>query len=303
MNIFYNDYAFSSPTAVALGNFDGVHIGHARLIKALTDLEFTSVVYTFEKHPANMLSGNETLLTINTNDEKAEILSELGVDNLIFADFLSVKDMTPREFVDKILIEKLSAREVVCGYNYRFGKRGEGDTELLEKLLREKGVGLTVIDEVTLDGMPVSSSEVRRALLSGDMPLAERLLGRPYFINSTVVHGNALGRKLGFPTVNETFGLGRLILPYGVYFARTVIGESALPAVVNVGIRPTVNSTDLTPSVEAHIIDFEGDLYGSKVRVEFIKKHRNEQKFASLDDLKRQIEKDITECRNFFDER
>ncbi|MBR6633116.1 MAG: bifunctional riboflavin kinase/FAD synthetase [Clostridia bacterium] len=304
MQIFYNSYPPSTPSAVALGNFDGVHIGHTRLIKELTSKGVPSTVYTFESHPLNVIKGKGTVPSINTNSEKAELFHALGVDNAIFADFNQVRGMSPQEFVDEILIGKLNACEVVCGYNYRFGKNGVGDTELLSSLLEGRGVKLTVIDEVTLDGKPVSSTQVRKALSSGDMEMAERLLGRPFFIDSTVVHGKALGRQLGFPTVNEAFVGDRLILPYGVYFARcTVKGGASYSAVVNVGVRPTVNSTDPIPTVEAHLIDFKGDLYGTDVRIELLKKSRDEQKFGSLDDLKKQIEKDICECREYFNER
>lgn len=304
MQIFYNSYPQPTPSAIALGYFDGVHIGHTRLIKELTSKGIPSTVYTFESHPLNVIKGSGTVLSVNTNSEKAEIFRFLGVDNVIFAHFNEVRDMTPEEFVDSILIDKLNAREVVCGYNYRFGKNGSGTTQILSKLLANRGINLTVIDEVTFDGQTVSSTEVRKALLSGDMERAEKLLGRPYFIDSTVVHGKALGRQLGFPTINETFAKDRLVLPYGVYFARcTVKGGNAHSAVVNVGVRPTVNSIDPTPTVEAHLIDFKGDLYGTDVRIELLKKSRDEQKFASLEALKKQIEKDICECREYFNGR
>jgi len=293
---------FPHPTAVALGNFDGVHIGHARLIATLKSFGLESVVYTFKKHPQNVIFGEGSVLTVNTNFEKAKILDSLGIDTLVFDDFTRVRNMSPAEFVDDVIVGTLSAKAVVCGYNYRFGKGGEGDAKLLSHLLEEKGIHLTVIDEVTLDGVPVSSTAVRQALARGDMESAARLLGRPYFIDSTVVHGKALGRQLGFPTVNETFESGRFVLPYGVYFARCIIdGKKQFRAVVNVGVRPTVNSTDKVPTVEAHIIDFSGDLYGMDVRVEFMKKCRDEQKFDSLDALKAQIEKDIKNCREYFD--
>ncbi len=304
MQIFYNSYKTRNPSSVALGNFDGVHIGHTKLINVLTSFDLPSVVYTFETHPINEINKKNTLLTVNTNAEKAEIMESLGVDAVVFASFSEVRNLTPEEFVDTVLIKQLSAREVVCGYNYRFGKNGVGDTQLLSKLLEAHGARLTVIEEVTLDGLPVSSTQVRKALLDGDMEQAHKLLGRPYFIDSTVIHGKALGRQMGFPTINETFEDGRLVLPYGVYFARcTVKGGASHIAVVNVGVRPTVNTTDPIPTVEAHIIDFKGDLYGCDVRIEMMKKCRDERKFGSLDDLKQQIEIDILQCKKYFNER
>lgn len=304
MQIFCNSYPEKAPSAVALGNFDGVHAGHARLIAELTALPARSVVYTFENHPLNEINGKNTVLTVNTNSEKADILASLGVEAAVFADFGEVRNMSPREFVDRILVDRLSASFVVCGYNYRFGKNGAGDTVLLAELLESRGIALRVVDEVKINGNTVSSTAVRKALLSGSMEEAETLLGRPYFIDSRVVHGKAFGRQMGFPTINETFADGRLILPYGVYFARcTVKGGESHTAVVNVGVRPTVNSTDTVPTVEAHLIDFNGDLYGADVRIEFMTKSRDEKKFESVEALKEQISKDILQCRNYFKER
>lgn len=291
----------SKPRAVALGNFDGVHLGHTKLIEILVSKGLYSVVYTFEKHPLNEIFGEGMVLSVNTNKEKADILTSMGVDRVVFDDFNGVRNMSPEEFVDTVLVSGLDAREVVCGYNYHFGKNGAGDVAVLERLLFDRNVKLTVVDEVTLDGEAVSSTAVRGALLSGDMEGAKKLLGRPYFMDSTVVHGKALGRKMGFPTINETFDNGRLILPYGVYFAKCKIKNSGTHiAVVNVGVRPTVNDTDKIPTAEAHIIDFNEDLYGNEVRIEFYKKCRDEIKFDSIDALKAQIEKDVSSCKEYF---
>ena len=301
MKILYDSFPVSNASYVALGNFDGVHLGHTRLIETLVSKGHPAVIYTFEKHPMNEILGEGTVLSINTNKEKADIFASMNVDCTVFADFNTVRDMTPEDFVERVLIRSLSAKAVVCGYNYRFGKNGSGDTTLLKKLLNDRGVSLTVVDEVTLDGMEVSSTAVRNTLLAGDMERATELLGRPYFMDSTVVHGKALGRQLGFPTINETFDNGRLILPYGVYFAKCKVkGGDTYIAVVNVGIRPTVNSTDKIPTAEAHIIDFNDDLYGSDVRIEFYKKCRDERKFASLDELTEQIRRDISACKEYF---
>ncbi len=298
MQIYYNTFPDRTPSAVALGNFDGVHVAHTQLINLLTSLGLKSVVYTFEKHPRNQA------LAINTNEEKAELFETLGVDEVIFADFNEVKDFSPEQFVDKILVEKLAASVVVCGYNYHFGKDAVGDVETLRGLLSQRGIELKVIDEVLLLGIPVSSSLIRDLLSNGELEKANSLLGRPYFINSMVVHGKAFGRQLGFPTINESFSSNRMVLPYGVYFGRCVIDRYySHPAVVNVGIRPTVNSTDLVPCVEAHLIDFKGNLYDKLVKIQLFKKHREEQRFSDLEALKAQIASDVEECRSYFEER
>ncbi|MBQ7897978.1 MAG: bifunctional riboflavin kinase/FAD synthetase [Clostridia bacterium] len=288
--------------AVALGNFDGVHIGHTKLINAMTSFGLPTLVYTFYDHPLNVIKGEGTVRVINTRAEKESILIDLGVDALVFEDFSSVRDMSPSDFVDKILINKLSAKEVVCGFNYRFGKKNAGDTVLLKQLLSARGVGLTVIDEVTLDGVGVSSSAVRSALLNSDMERAGEMLGRPYFLKSSVKHGKALGRTLGFPTVNLDFEEGRVVPAYGVYVSRFSFENKSFPAIANVGVRPTVD-TDVRPMLEAHVIDFEGDLYGKEVKVELLRKLRDEKKFSDVNELKVQVFKDIETAKKYFQER
>ncbi|MBE6700643.1 MAG: bifunctional riboflavin kinase/FAD synthetase [Ruminococcaceae bacterium] len=303
MQIFFETPSFKKPTIVALGNFDGVHLGHEKLIKTLVEnKDLESVVYTFSKHPLCELFGDGKVKYINTNTEKAELFEEMGVENLIFQDFGEVRYLTPEEFVKTVLVDRLLAKEIVCGFNYKFGKNNTGDVSVLRNLLEAFGVKLTVIDEVMVNGKTASSSAVRQALSNGNMEEASELMGHPYFLSSKVVHGKALGRKLGFPTINEKINSSRLVIPFGVYFGRCVIPEEKKEyfAVINVGVRPTVNSTDKTPSVEAHIIDFDGDLYEKKVRIEFMKKSRDEIKFPTVEELKKQIEKDISNCKSYF---
>ncbi len=302
MQVFVDTCPVLTESAVALGNFDGVHVGHTKLVDKLLSFGLPSAVYTFEEHPVNVIKGEGTVLSINTNYEKSSIFDSLGVDILIFDDFSDIRDMTPEVFVKTVLIDKLHAKEVVCGFNYRFGKNGEGNPQRLGQLLEKYGSRLTVINEVKLDAVSVSSTRVRNALENGDVELANRLLGRRFFIDSTVVHGCALGRQMGFPTVNVSFERGRLVLPYGVYLVKCIVDNNeSHVAVVNVGVRPTVNTTDLIPTVEAHLIDYSGDLYGHRVRIEFYKKLRGEVKFESLEKLKEQIAKDIQSCREYFE--
>ncbi len=304
MQTFNNSYPKLNISAVALGNFDGVHAGHVRLLEKLMSFGYSSVVYTFAEHPINVISGEVKNRSINTNSEKEYILSSLGVDFAVFEDFRKIRDFSPSEFVERILIGELHAGEVVCGYNYRFGKNGQGDTDDLRELLGHFGASLTVIDEVDIDGAPVSSTRIRREIELGNMENAQKLLGRPYFVRSKVVHGHAIGRQIGYPTINHIFEKTRLIPPFGVYFARCILEDGKeYKAVVNIGIRPTVNSSDDVPTLEAHIIDFSGDLYGENIRVDLYKKSRNEIKFDGIDSLKAQISKDIALCSQFFEER
>lgn len=302
MEIYYNSYTGTRPTAVALGNFDGVHIGHKKLIEKIIQASgLVSLVYTFSTHPLNELNGEGTVKSINTNEEIISVFEELGVDEVFFDSFVSVASMSPEAFVKEVLIKKLHAREVVCGFNYRFGYKASGDPGLLESLLSSYGVHLTVIPKVCHGGNTVSSTLVREVLSSGDMERANALFGRPYFISSRVTHGKALGRKIGFPTANLDISQERLALPVGVYFGicRIDTGEE-FPSVINIGYCPTVDDTIGAVTTEVHLIGFVGDLYGRKVCLEFMKKHRGEMKFPSLDALSAQIQKDVDSCLTYF---
>ena len=298
MKTYFHGFISSTSTAVALGNFDGVHLGHTALINKLVSFGIPSLVYTFYEHPLNFFKGEGSVKVINTHSEKESIFEALGVDILFYEDFLRVKDMTPKEFVKNILIDTLHAKEVVCGFNYRFGKGNTGDAKLLRTLLLEHSVKLTVVDEIKLDNVSVSSSEIRKNLLVGDIQKVNKMLGRSYFVKSCVKHGKALGRTLGFPTINLEFEEKRLVPSYGVYIAQC----NNYPAVVNVGVRPTVDREG-EPTLEAHIIGFDGDLYGKEVKVEFLKKLRNEKKFENIEELKKQVLSDIESCKKYFLER
>ncbi len=289
----------TSPSVVALGNFDGVHIGHRELIKEVISSEYLGIVYTFYDHPVNIIRGKASVRVINTRAEKESLLEALGVDLLFYEDFERVRNMTPEEFVEEMLVRTFQAKKVVCGFNYRFGKGNTGDTALLGKLLSGYGIPLKVVPEVQYEGTTVSSSEIRKALSDGEVGRAEKMLGARYFISSAVRHGKALGRSLGFPTVNLLLEEDRCPLRFGVYFAELFVDGKAYPSAVNVGVRPTVDEAEV-PTVEAHIIDFEGDLYGKNVRVEFVKRLRDEKRFSSLDELKIQVKKDTEECKRLF---
>ena len=301
MQIYFHNYPPKKPRAVALGTFDGVHVGHKTLFSELLKSEYSTLAYTFDRHPVNVLFGEGTLKTVNTNPEKEKLISELGVDELLFDDFERIKDLTPEEFVRDILVHKLSAKEVVCGYNYRFGKDNSGDTKILGELLSKFGSKLKVVEKVTYNDIPVSSSFIRNALEKGDMPLARAFLGRPHHYISKVVHGKQLGRKMGFPTLNETLDPTRVTVPFGVYFAKVTLEDGrSLSSVVNIGIRPTVNFSGEAPTLEAHVIDFNEDIYGKEIKVELFEKHRDEIKFDSIDSLQEQIKNDVSACLEYF---
>ena len=282
---------------VLLGNFDGVHIGHRALIKRgrleADKRGLPLTVWTFD-----------TLFSpaLNARDDRAELLRSCGVDEIITESFESVKNLLPAEFVSVILKERLNAELCVCGYNYTFGKGGKGDPKLLEKLCKENGIEVITVDRVTLGGEDVSSSTVRKKLTDGDIESANNLLGRPYYLFDTVKKGAQKGRTVGMPTVN--FYPDGLCLPKnGVYATVTHLtcGET-LPSVTNIGLRPTVND-GRGISAETYIIGYEGDLYGEKIKVEFLSFLRPERRFDSLDEVYGAVKCDIEKAKAIFEKR
>ena len=292
----------TSPSIVALGNFDGVHIGHQELIKEIISSEYLGIVYTFYEHPINIITGKRSVRAINTRTEKESIFETLGTDLLFYEDFERVRNMTPEEFVEEMLVRTFHAKKVVCGFNYRFGKGNIGDTALLGKILSDYGISLKVVPEVKLHDKTVSSSAIREALALGNITVANEMLGRPYFVKGNVKHGKSLGHVLGFPTVNLDLEEGREIPKYGVYFGKCTLFDKTYPVAISIGVRPTVENV-LKPRLEAHIIGFEGDLYGKEIKIEFIEKIREEVKFNSVQDLQRQLCLDVEFCKKCFCER
>ena len=281
-------------SSVALGCFDGVHIGHSKIISesvtAAKNKGLCSVIWSFEIPPKSILK-NEKGLLITPLNEKKRLIRALGADYLISVPFNEkIAALSPQDFFESILIEKLNAKHIVCGYNYRFGNGGSGDTELLRSFCNEFGIELTVVNEVKINGKTVSSSAVRALLKEGNLRDAEKMLGRRYYIRAKVSNGQHLGRSLGFPTVNQALSAESSPLRKGVYLTQTKINGQIKYGVTNVGNRPTVSENSLV--CETHILDFNGSLYGKTLKVEFIEFIRDEKKFDSLDELKEQIKKD-----------
>lgn len=281
--------------AVAIGNFDGVHLGHRRLLSLVAEKArekgVESVAYIFDTHPQIKL-GNDKIKLIMSNEQKEEEILSLGISRVIFEKTTDeLLKTSPEDFVFEILKKKLSASVVGAGYNYSFGYKGAGDSEMLTRLCAEVGIESVIIDKVSEEGEEVSSSNIRQMLLQGDMEKAGHFLGKPYTVYGIVQKGKQLGRALGFNTANVSFHNNALIPCSGVYESRTYIGSRIYKSITNIGNNPTVE--DIAPRSESHIIDFEGDLYGKKIKIEILKKIRDEKKFDCVDDLKIQIEKDI----------
>ncbi len=288
---------------IALGFFDGVHSGHAALLKKAIsraeELGAHPAVLTFSNHP-DVLTGKAPVSLINTCSERTKLIKKLfGIDDIILWDFdLNLMQLPWQKFL-KRTVNELGAVHLVAGYDYRFGHKGEGNAERLKEFCRENSIGSDIIDKVVLDGETVSSTVIRKLIERGDMETAAAFLGHRHYMSGTVQHGVQLGRELGLPTVNLHFSKDILIPAFGVYATKVYIDGRAYIGVTNIGVRPTVTQTPI-PKAETHILDFSGNLYGAEVEFDFFKFLRPEQKFLSTDELRKQIEKDIISARAYF---
>ena len=288
MNI-YNQIPELKATAIALGCFDGIHLGHRADIERLHSPEaelLDKAVFSFADGPA-FKKGAESIALF---DDKCSILNEMGVSELILPSFDSMKDYSPKAFFSDILINKLDARLLVCGENYRFGQFAAGDVDMLRALCAGQGIGCIVVPSVMYDGEMISSSRIRAALSQGDVVSAAKMLGRQFSYCLEVVHGRKLGRQLGTPTINQYFPDDFLIPSYGVYASVTEVDGIRYPSVTNIGVKPTVGSNK--PLSETWIIGCNEDLYGQYVRVSLISYMRKECKFSSVEILKQAIHED-----------
>ncbi len=289
---------------IALGFFDGLHVGHAalmRMTKARADeLGLVPSVMTFDVHPDTLVSGAEVPL-INSPEGRADIIRRIfGIENVIFLHFnRRIMNMPWREFVAS-LIDELHACHFVVGHDFTFGQKGEGRADRLAEYCAEHGLGCDVIPAVKIDGEVVSSTRIRQLIESGDMKKVNELLGHPHSLIDTVHYGFQLGVKLGTPTINMRFEGGVVVPRHGVYAAKVFLDNgSEHMAVTNIGVRPTVSGGDRV-SVESYILDFEGDLYDHRVRVEFHDFIRDECRFAGVDELRAQILRDADTTREYF---
>ena len=295
-NDIKNNLGINKKTAVALGNFDGLHIGHMLLIDKIKEYG-ASCVWTFSEHSSNIINSDYSVPYITAKEEKTEILAQKDIDYLIFQDFNFVRYFSPEEFIGRVVTEYLGAELVVCGYNYRFGRNGEGNAEFLRDSLAKKNIETVIIPPVICEGQAVSSSFIRTLIKIGDMQRAKKFLGRPFSINFPVVYGKQIGRKIGIPTINQLFPAGHIIPACGIYACTCEVNGEIYKSVTNIGLRPTVNGDFL--NAETHLIDFDGDLYGKNIKVNFYMKFRDEIKFRNLDALKEQIQKDIEFAKEY----
>lgn len=289
---------------IALGFFDGVHLGHGALLRRVVEvsaqLDAVPAAVTFDHHPKTFVGSNPVSL-INTPEDRAWLMESVyGIRDVILLPFdQSMMEMPWDRFVTEILAERFGAVHVVAGHDYRFGYRGEGDPQRLKDLCAQLEIGCDIIEKVELDGTTVSSTHVRNLIEAGNLEEANRFLGHPHVLSGAVMHGKKLGRTIGIPTANLVIPERILVPAYGVYATRVILNDRTCMAVTNIGVRPTVeDGRGIT--VEPWILDFEGDLYGKTIRLEFYKQLRGEKKFDSLEELKQEIFRNAEQTRVYF---
>jgi riboflavin kinase/FMN adenylyltransferase len=302
MDVIEGSGNFSSPgeTSLTIGNFDGVHLGHRELLRRTVaharDLRIQAVALTFTPHPVRFFTPRARFYEITSLGEKASRMEKLGIDLLVVESFTgAIGGMGPEEFARTVVHERMRARFVTVGYDFTFGRNRSGSPGMLRRIGRELGFEVDIVPPLMRGGAIVSSSRIRELLLSGRVREAEELLCRPYVVSGRVIPGAARGRKLGFPTANVEFVQELLPLP-GVYVIDAAVGGVVRRGVANVGFNPTFGENSL--GVEVHILDFAGDLYGQDMAVRFRDRIRDERKFKSVEELVRQIEKDVGYARS-----
>jgi len=290
---------------VTIGTFDGVHLGHQKLIQHLLQkkkkLGGTTVLVTFEPHPQSVISNKKIpIFLLTTLDEKLQILKQLGLDCVLVLSFAQpIANMQGDKFVEKILVEKIGAKDIVVGYDHAFGKERSGNIETLKLLSKHFGYAVNVVEPMVVNGEVVKSTTIRRYLLNGEIERANELLGRRYCLTGRVIGGTKRGRILNFPTANlQLNNTNKLVPGDGVYAVLVNLQNKLWKGIANIGTRPTFQETPRT--IEVHIIDFQKDIYDQKLQLEFVQKLRNEKKFASAPQLIQQLEQDKQKAIELF---
>lgn len=287
--------------AVALGFFDGLHKGHMAVLNETLKYAckgLTPAVILFDEHPRKVLFGDDVPLLLQ-REKRDEMLRKMGFQ-CIYVPFRDIMNMSPEEFVDEILIKKVNARALVCGYNYRFGKASSGDSRLLTLICEKRSIPVSVASEYISDNTAVSSTKIRSAVEKGDITQANALLGYEFSFSSAVFSGDKRGRTLGTPTINQYFPENLIVPRYGVYASRVFIESREYKGVTNIGCRPTFDGKNARS--ETYIMDYNGDLYGRVIEISLVKFIREEKKFPDAPSLIRQINEDVERTKEFFSE-
>ncbi len=292
-------------TAVSLGKFDGIHKGHQKLMDCVLEQKkkgLKAVTFSFLVHPETLLGGKEMSLIL-TEEEKRRKLEMMGMDALVSYPFSKeTLSMKPEDFIKEILVDKLDAKVVVVGENFRFGHNRSGDTELLKQYAPKYGYEVHVFERFMVEDARVSSTWIRACIAEGNVEYVQTLLGEPYSISGEVVHGKKLGRQLGMPTANVIPEKQKLLPPFGVYVSKTLVDGIWYEGITNIGVKPTVTEEN-GKLVETFLFEYKGDLYGKEIRTNLYYFERPEQKFESIEALKEQMEKDCQEAKEYFKRR
>lgn len=286
-------YTIKNNSAVALGFFDGIHLGHRavirEMIKTAKNQGLTSIVYTFVKNPASLFGRTVEILT--PNDERLSILKEMGVQQVVQDDFEKIKDLEPVEFVEEVLVKRFKASKVFCGFNYHFGRGGIADSESLKEICGRYKIDVTVVGPVVFDGAPVSSTRIRKFIKQGNIMTANRLLGHRFGFSSVIEEGNHIGRLMETPTINQKLPENLAIPKFGVYTSVVTVDGKQYAGVTNIGVKPTVG--DYKPLSETWLPLYSGeDLYGKNTDIRLVCFQRPEVKFDSIIELQSAIKQD-----------
>jgi riboflavin kinase/FMN adenylyltransferase len=306
LKIFHsiNEFHSDKKTIVTIGTFDGVHLGHAAILKKLTqntqNETFESTVLTFFPHPRMVLQGKSDLKLLNTINEKIELLEKIGIDNLIIHPFdEKFAELNAEAFVSTILVDHLRVQKIIIGYDHRFGKNRTANIDDLISFGAQYGFEVEQISAQEIDEISISSTKIRTALEEGDIQLANEYLGYSYFLSGTVVKGKQLGRTIGFPTANISLEEDYKLVPQnGVYVVQAEIDCKTIYGMMNIGFNPTVQGKQKT--IEVHLFDFDTDIYNRKIQVGILQRIRSEKKFESIELLTKQLDEDRSFSRNYL---
>ncbi|MBZ4035591.1 bifunctional riboflavin kinase/FAD synthetase [Flavobacterium sp. 17A] len=305
MKLFHsiNDFQSTKKTILTLGTFDGVHIGHKKILERITqnteEGKYESLVLTFFPHPRMVLQEKSEIKLLNTINEKTKLLEATGIENLVVHPFNeSFSRLTAEEFVHTILVDKFQIQKIIIGHDHRFGRNRTANIDDLIAFGKEYGFEVEQISAQEIQDVSVSSTKIRKALNEGNMALANKYLGYDYFLNGTIVKGKQLGRTIGFPTANIHIEEDYKLIPkVGVYVVKATVNEETVFGMMNIGFNPTVNGEKQT--IEVHLFDFEKDIYDQNIEVSLLHYIREEQKFSSVDALKEQLNQDRTVALDF----
>lgn len=306
LKIFHSINDFSSPkkTILTLGTFDGVHIGHKKILEKITqnteNEKYESLVLTFFPHPRMILQEESAIKLLNTITEKIDLLEKTGIENLVIHPFdESFSRLTAEEFVREILVEQFHIQKIIIGHDHRFGRNRTANIDDLIDFGKKYGFEVEQISAQEINEISVSSTKIRNALEEGDIVLANKYLGYDYFLTGTIIKGKQLGRTIGFPTANLKIEENYKLIPRnGVYIVSSIINNKTVFGMMNIGFNPTVDGENQT--IEIHFFDFEADLYHQKITVSLLHRIRSEQKFDSVVLLKEQLEKDRNYAKTFL---